>query len=273
MSNLVKVKALGDHPEIKQRIQAVLKEEAGTFITSVVNITNSSGALQKCDPNTIWGAAMKACALKLPVEPGLGYAYIIPYGTSAQFQLGYKGLLQLAIRSGQYRNIHATPVFADEIEHYHPIKNELKLKDNPEEFKMRYDDKSKPVGYYARFELLSGYIGELYMPIKAVEAHAKRFSKAYNKSDSPWKSDFDAMAEKTVLKKLIGRYGILSVELRQALKDDDIDYAENNIHDSEPENKEAPTKEKIVDAEFEEKPAESTEEAEETGNEEETPWD
>ena len=152
-----------------------------------------------------------------------------------------------------------------------------KLKDNPEEFKMRYDDKSKPVGYYARFELLSGYIGELYMPIKAVEAHAKRFSKAYNKSDSPWKSDFDAMAEKTVLKKLIGRYGILSVELRQALKDDDIDYTENNVHDSEPENKEAkPKKEKIVEAEFEEKTAESNEEAEETTeepNEEETPWD
>lgn len=260
MSNLPAIIKFSENVNIKSRLAEVLKDEAGAFITSVINISRSNNMLQECTPDSVWGAAMKAASLKLPIEPSLGYAYVIPYknksGAEAQFQIGYKGLLQLAIRSGQYKSIYASPVYADEIESYHPVKNELKLKDNPDDFKLRYDSKAKPVGYYAKLELLSGFIAELYMPIKAVEAHGKRFSKSFSSSSSPWSSDFDAMAEKTVLKKLLSRYGILSVEMRNAVKEDDeADMNIDNVIDNEApaqtqEKDKKQKKEKVVDAEI-----------------------
>lgn len=261
MSNLPAIIKFSENVNIKSRLAEVLKDEAGAFITSVINISRSNNMLQECTPDSVWGAAMKAASLKLPIEPSLGYAYVIPYknksGAEAQFQIGYKGLLQLAIRSGQYKSIYASPVYADEIESYHPVKNELKLKNNPDDFKLRYDSKAKPVGYYAKLELLSGFVAELYMPIKAVEAHGKRFSKSFSSSSSPWTTDFDAMAEKTVLKRLLSRYGILSVEMRNAVKEDDeADMNLDNVIENEApaqtqekEKKPKKEKEKIVDAE------------------------
>jgi len=256
MSNLPAIIKMSENVNIKSRLNEVLKDEAGAFITSVINISRSNSMLQECSPDSVWGAAMKAASLKLPVEPSLGYAYVIPYknkgGTEAQFQIGYKGLLQLAIRSGQYKSIFATPVYADEIESYHPVTNYLKLKQNAEEFKMRYDTKSKPCGYYAKLELLAGFVAEIYMPVKAVEAHGKRFSKSFGNNSSPWTTDFDAMAEKTVLKKLLSRYGILSVEMRRAVQEDDAsDNAEQEAQKETVAPKEAPggkKKDTVIDA-------------------------
>lgn len=242
MSNLQEIIKYSENNSVVKRVRELLDKDSAVFITSVVNLSRGSDALQKCTPDSVWGSAMKAAALKLPIEPSLGYAYVIPYGKEATFQLGYKGLIQLAIRSGQYRKIHATGVYQDEIEVYNPITGELKVKNNPEEFKMRYDGKSQPVGYYARLELHSGFIAEVYMTKRDVEAHGKRFSQTFANANSPWKKDFDAMGEKTVLKQLLGRYGILSIEMQRAF------LAEEEIPNFEPENNAGNT-DGIADAE------------------------
>lgn len=216
MSNLQQIIKYSENNNVIQRVKSLLDKDASVFITSVVNVSRGSVALQKCSPDSVWGAAIKAASLKLPIEPSLGYAYVIPYGQEAQFQLGYKGLIQLAIRTGLYKKIHATSVFADEIESYNPITNELTINPNQSEHKQRYDGKSEPAGYYALLELLTGFRAEIYMTKRDVENHGKRYSPSYNSKSSAWKTDFEAMAQKTVLKQLLSRYGILSVEMQKA---------------------------------------------------------
>ena len=238
MSNLPEIIKYSENNNVIKRVKELLDKDASVFITSVINISRSNNALQECTPDSVWGSAIKAASLKLPIEPSLGYAYVIPYGKEAQFQIGYKGILQLAIRSGQYKKIHATGVYADELIAYNPITGELKVKDNLEDFKMRYDGKSVPVGYYAILELHSGFVAEVYMTKKDVEAHGKRFSKSYNSKSSPWQTDFDAMAEKTVLKQLLGRYGILSIDMQKAFVAEDEQkntVIDNNTNDNIPD--------------------------------------
>ena len=130
MSNLKEIIKYSENNNVVQRVKSLLDKDASVFITSVVNISRGSAALQKCSPDSVWGAAIKAASLKLPIEPSLGYAYVVPYKQEAQFQLGYKGLIQLAIRTGLYKKIHATSVYADEIESYNPITNEIVINPN-----------------------------------------------------------------------------------------------------------------------------------------------
>ena len=219
LTSLDQIKKWGDNANLKDRLEKTLEKEAGAFITSVINISSGSQALQKCEPSSIWAAAMKAASLKLPIEPSLGYAYIIPYGKSANFQLGYKGIIQLAIRSGQYKRIHVTEIYDDELDSYNPVEGILKLKADTKNYKDRYDAKKKPIGYYAKFSLVTGFEAEDFMTFADVDAHAKKFSQAYkaNRKDSPWFNDFDKMAKKTVLKRLLSTFGILSIEMRTAV--------------------------------------------------------
>ena len=214
MSNLPAIKELAGSPAIQKRV-AGLVENSSAFINTVVSLVGSDSYLQNCDPQTVWGAALKAAALNLPINKELGQAYIIPYGKNATFIIGYKGLIQLAIRTGQYRTIKAVEIYEDEIKHYNPITEEFQF-GSFNQFGDREDPEKHPVGYYAFFELLNGYRATKYMSRAAIERHAARFSKTYNTKNSVWKTDFDAMAKKTVLRLLLTQQGLLSIDVMQA---------------------------------------------------------
>lgn len=230
MSNLPQLKKYTETSEVQKRMKDILDANSASFISSLISAVGNNQNLQKCAPESIMSAAFIAASLKLPIDPNLGFAYIIPYGNSAQFQLGYKGLVQLCIRSSQYKNIHVAEVYVDEIDVYDPVTGTIKFTDP----KSRHDRESgtkEPCGYYARFELSSGFIKEDYKSRKEVEAHAKKYSKTFKNGSGVWKDNFDAMAKKTVLKLLLSKYGILSIEMQNAIiKDqssDDGNYIDN----------------------------------------------
>ena len=215
---------------VMARLQKLVGENAEQWVSTILHVANSNSLLRQCDPKTIIGAAVQAIALRLPIEQTLGYAYIVPYGGKAQFQIGYKGLIQLALRSGQYKTINVCTVLDGQLVSHHLLSGEIELQSE------RASD--KVVGYAAYIELINGFKKALYMTREEVEAHAKRFSKMYGKADSLWSKDFDGMAQKTVLKRLLSKYGLLSVDMQRAIKydqaviptpesDDDIIYIDN----------------------------------------------
>lgn len=228
----VTLNALIRQDNIKSRFQELLGQKAPGFLSSLLNVVNSSNQLKQCNPQEILASAAIAAALDLPIDPNLGFAYIVPYRERnvyrPQFQMGYRGFVQLALRTGMYKNINATHVYEGEIERYNRITGEVVFSDEGA-------ISDKIVGYIAYFKLLNGFEKYEYWTVDQVKAHAKRFSAAY-KSDkpSPWTTDFDAMATKTVLKHLLSRYGILSIEMQAALKADqavvvDSDEGEPNF--------------------------------------------
>jgi recombination protein RecT len=167
--------------------------------------------------------ALKAAILKLPIIKSLGFAYIVPYKNKAgvlvpQFQIGYKGLIQLGMRTGQYRIINADEVYEGE----YVSKNKL-----TGEFDLSGEQKSEKItGYFAYFEMLNGFSKTLYMTVEKVTAHAQKYSKSFTTVNSPWKTEFDAMAKKTMLRGLLGHWGILSVEMISSINDDEVDVAD-----------------------------------------------
>lgn len=232
---------------IERFVSTLGKEEAGTFMTSIINITAANKALQKCTEESIMSAAFKSASLKLPIEPTLGRAYIIPYGDTASLQIGYKGIRELAIRSGLYTKIRAVEVYEDELDYYNPITGDVKFTDI-KTWKFREDPKKSPIGYYAFFIMNTGFEANVYMSKAEVEKHATKFSQAYKskKKDSPWFQDFDKMACKTVLKRLLNDHGILSIEMRSGIITDTEEDSIDDQREPEPENtrQEAPKAEK-----------------------------
>lgn len=194
---------------IKKRFEELLDNSASSFISSILTIVRSNSRLQDCSPNSILSAAGIAAALKLPINPGLGFAFIVPYKNQAQFQLGYKGFIQLAMRSGQYRTLNSAAVREGQIEDIDFVTGEIirgeKISD-------------EIVGYCAYMELLNGFNKALYMSIEELQAHAEKYSQSFaydmksGKKSSVWSTNFDAMAKKTVLKKLLSNFGIISID-------------------------------------------------------------
>lgn len=196
-------------PTMKKKFEELMSERAPQYITSIINLYNSEAILQKCEPMSVVSSAMVAATLDLPVDKNLGYAWIVPYGNKAQFQLGYKGYIQLALRSGQYRFINVTALHEGELKKWNPLTEEIDI-----DFESRQSD--AVIGYAAYFELLNGFRKTIYWSKEQVEKHRKKFSK----SDFGWKKDWDAMATKTVLKALLSKWGILSVEMQKAVSED-----------------------------------------------------
>lgn len=183
---------------------------ANSFMSSVISVANGNPQLRNAEPMSIIGAAMVAATMQLQVIPTLGQCYIIPYGKKAQFQVGYLGLLQLCQRSGQFKKILAAPVHegeyvsGDEFDEEYVFDKEQKKSD-------------KVIGYMAKFELLNGFTKVAYWDIDKVKAHATKFSQAFRAGfNSPWKSDFDAMAQKTVLKSIL-KFAPKSIEMQNAV--------------------------------------------------------
>jgi len=226
--NFQAIKSMMTNTELKRRFEEVLSEQAPSFMASVLSAVSSNDSLKMCSPATVWGAAMIAASLKLPVDPNLGFSYIIPYSDKAQFQMGYKGFIQLAMRSGQYKKMNVSEVYKDELKNYNPITEEIEFTD-PSEWKMREEGNPKNVvGYYAFFELINGYKKEVYWTVEKIEKHAKTYSQTYKKGYGRWKEDFDAMARKTVIKNLLSKWGVLSIEMQTAIKKDQVVYDGEN---------------------------------------------
>lgn len=215
------------NPSIQGQFEKLLKNRATQFTTSLLSVVNSNENLAKCTPETVVSAALTAASLDLPINQNLGFAYIIPYKNEAQFQMGYKGFIQLAQRSGQYKTISSTPVYEGQLISIDPLRGIV--------WDWSVEAKGEPIGYAAYFELLNGFEKTLYMTKLEMSNHGKKFSQTYKKGFGLWVDDFESMALKTVIKLLISKFGPLSTELQQALqfdqsvvKDDDIVYIDND---------------------------------------------
>jgi len=195
-------------PAYKARFEEVLGKRANQFMASVVS-ASSSPALSKADPRSVIASAMVAATLDLPVNPTLGMAYIVAYGNVAQFQIGYKGIIQLGLRSGQYRRMNAGPVNEGVFVRYDSI-------GEPVLDWSKYNPLAPAVGYFAGWELVNGFTKTVYWTKAQCMEHGARFSKSFRVSSSPWKTDPDAMCTKTVITAGLKKWGILSVEMQKA---------------------------------------------------------
>lgn len=208
--------------QVKRRFEELLGARAPGFMSSLLNVVKESPQLQACNPNEVLATAAIAAAMDLPIDPNLGFAYIVPYNGRPQFQMGYRGYIQLALRTGQYKTINAAEVFEGEILTLNRFTDAIEL--NPDG---RTSD--VVVGYIAYFQLLNGFEKFDYMTVAEVKAHASRFSQAYRSGKgSTWTTDFDAMATKTVLKRLLSKYGILSIDMQQAVRADQAVVVEDS---------------------------------------------
>lgn len=209
------LKGMLEMPAYKNKFNEMLGKKAAGFMSSIIAVTNNNKLLAKAEPATVIGAAAQAAMLDLPINQSLGFAYIVPYKGAAQFQLGYKGYIQLAQRSGQYADIGAKTVYEGELEYENRLLDKFK-------FGERTGD--KVIGYLAYFRLTNGFEKMLFMELDEMIAHAKKYSKSYSGGTEKWGlAEFDVMAEKTVLKRLLSKYGPLSIEsvqMSQALSND-----------------------------------------------------
>jgi recombination protein RecT len=238
-------KSLFGRDDVKSKFQELLGKRSSAFITSVLQIVASSKQLSQADPSSIYHAAAVAATMDLPINNQLGYAYIVPYKQKqgnvyiqvAQFQMGYKGFIQLAQRSGMYKRISATDVRDGELKTYDRLTGRYIFEWEQDESKRC----NLPViGYASFFELLNGFEKTSYMNISELKQHGARYSKTFNDSAGRWNTDFESMATKTVLKLLISKFGPLSIEMQTAVKVDqavinDADATDVTYLDNEPE--------------------------------------
>lgn len=220
---------------IKTRFEEMLGKKAAGFMSSVISLVNADKNLALADPRTVVAAAAMAATLDLPVNKNLGFAWIIPYSGKAEFQMGYKGFIQLAIRTGLYKTMNTSEVYADEIKSWNPITGELVF--NPQEmWKMRdAGDENNIVGFMSFFRLTNGFEKFLYMTKAQMLAHARKYSKSFNNSNSKWKTDWLPMALKTTIKLLLSKYGAMSVDIQRAIQADQGVIRDAGDKDSAPQ--------------------------------------
>jgi recombination protein RecT len=208
----------------QQLLSDVLGEKKSSFVNNLVSLVSNDKALQSCVPATVMFAGLKATSLGLPLDNNLGFAYVIPYGNSktnqkeAQFQMGYKGIVQLAIRSGQFQTINVTDVREGELKSRNRMTGEV-------DFEWVEDDairaKLPIIGYIGYFKLLSGYSKTTYWSVEDLKQHGVKYSKTYKFGKGVWNDNFDAMARKTVLKLMLNKGDApMSVEMQEAIKYD-----------------------------------------------------
>lgn len=235
---------------VKNQINQVISGKNGTrFISSVVSAVNNNPALQECTNQSILSAALLGESLNLSPSPQLGQYYMVPFndknkGKVAQFQLGYKGYIQLAIRSGQYKKLNVLGIKEGELIRFDPMNEEIEVKLIEDE---EAREQAPTIGYYAMFEYTNGFRKAMYWSRRKMEAHALKYSKGYQakKGYTFWEKDFDGMAYKTMLRQLISKWGIMSIDMASAMdadmavinEDGTKDYVDNDdsVIDMEPE--------------------------------------
>lgn len=207
-----------ERPEYRNRFRDVLGQRAGEFMSSVLSLQMHT--MRDVEPKSILGAAMTAASLNLPINPNLGFAYIIAYADKnrggkkyAQFQIGYKGFVQLAMRTGKYRFMNTCRIFEGELVKYDKLTGELTIDEDKK-------SSEKIIGYASFFKLVNGFEHSLYMSAEQVVAHGKQYSQSFKKGYGQWVDNFEAMALKTVLKLNLSKWGVLSVEMERAFYED-----------------------------------------------------
>mgnify|MGYP001611544838 FL=1 len=217
MSNEMTLPGLLGNPNIKKKFEDVLGKKAAGFMSSILSAVNLNSELKNADPMSIISAAAIAASLDLPINPSLGFAYIVPYKKDgkpiAQFQVGWKGFVQLAQRTGQYQTINVSVVCDGELLGENPFTGEINLSHEAKKT-------DKVIGYVAYLKLLNGFEKYCYMSKEECEKHGKKYSKSYSKEFSKWQQDFDVMALKTVIKRLLSKWGVLSISMAQAYETD-----------------------------------------------------
>lgn len=215
-------------------------KKATRFVTAISSAVATNPALQNCDAATIVSAGLLGETLNLSPSPQLGQYYLVPFNdrknnrTTAQFQLGYRGMLQLAQRSGEYKRINAMAVKEGELLHYDPFNDEIELQYIEDE---EQRESLPTIGYFAMFEYHNGFRKVLYWSRAKMEAHAEKYSQGYRakKGYTFWEKDFDAMGVKTMLRQLISKWGVMSLEMQKAYEadggvvnqDGSIDYVDS----------------------------------------------
>ena len=243
---------------VKQQINNVIGGKDGQrFISAIVSAVNTNPALQECTNQSILSGALLGESLKLSPSPQLGHYYLVPFndkdkGKVAQFQLGYKGYIQLAIRSGQYKKLNVMAIKEGELEYFDPLNEDIKVNLMIDNWDAR--EEAQTIGYYAFFELVNCFRKAIYWSKAQMVAHALKYSPGYKKDlDKGWKytfwsKDFDGMAYKTLLRQLISKWGVMSIELQNAFEADQAvinedggkDYVDvdDSIIDMEPQQSE-----------------------------------
>jgi recombination protein RecT len=218
-SPIDRLKKALDADTVQQQFKNAMAENSGPFVASLIDLYGSDKNLQACQPARVIMEALKAATLKLPINRSLGFAWIIPYKNKGvatpQFQLGYKGYIQLAIRTGQYRTINADCIYEGERIEFDRLTGDASI----------YGEKEsdKVIGYFAYIETINGFKKSIVWTKAQMTAHAKKYSKSFGKSASPWSTEFDKMALKTMIKTVLSRFGIMSTEMGMAFQSDSND--------------------------------------------------
>lgn len=221
-------KALMSTPQMKKKFTDILKEKSDSFMGSLMTLVGGDNYLSQAEPMTIIASALKAATMDLPIDKNLGYAYVVPFNRSekvgnkwvkhneAQFILGYKGYIQLAQRSGQYKALNALAIYDGQLIDWNPLTEEFSF-----DYKAKVSD--EVIGYVGFFELLNGFKKTVYWTKQEIESHRIKNAKGYDKDklSGAWVDNYDSMAIKTVLRNLLSKWGLLSVEMQTAITSDE----------------------------------------------------
>lgn len=256
-------KALMNTPAMKKKFTDILHEKSDSFMGSLMTLVGGDNYLSQAEPMTIIASALKAATMDLPIDKNLGYVYVVPFNRSekvgnkwvkhneAQFILGYKGYIQLAQRSGQYKALNALAIYDGQLIDWNPLTEEFTF-----DYKAKVSD--EVIGYVGFFELLNGFKKTVYWTKQEIESHRIKNSKAYDKEklSGAWVDNYDSMAIKTVLRNMLSKWGLLSVEMQSAITSDEKVFRvdENNdlieetdLSDMEPMPNDLKEAEKVVD--------------------------
>lgn len=219
------VKGLLNSPAIQSKFKQVLREKTASFTSSLLTLIGNDSYLADSQPMSIIAGAMQAAQLDLPLEKQFGFAYLVPFNTKengqwvkkAQFILGYRGYIQLAQRSGQYKSINVGNIYEGQLVSWNPLTEELEL-----DFEAKKSD--QVIGYFGYFRMLNGFEKTVFWTKEQIKEHRINNAKGKDKQNpftGIWKDNFDAMAQKTVLRNLLSKWGILSIEMQQAVVSDE----------------------------------------------------
>ncbi len=226
-------------PVVTNKVNEIIGSEKGTsFVTSIVSAVNQNPALSECDHMSIFTGALLGASLNLSPSPIMGQYYLVPFndkerGKIAQFQIGYKGYIQLAIRTGQYKKLNVIAIKEGELQYYNALNEEIGVLLIEDEI---IREQTKTTGYYAMFEYMNGFKKSIYWNTSKMKNHAKKYSQSYandlrkNTEYSFWSKDFDGMAFKTMLRQLISKWGIMSTEMQKAFETDMTVEDKNGKH-------------------------------------------
>lgn len=256
-------KALMNTPAMKKKFTDILHEKSDSFMGSLMTLVGGDNYLSQAEPMTIIASALKAATMDLPIDKNLGYAYVVPFNRSekvgnkwvkhneAQFILGYKGYIQLAQRSGQYKALNALAIYDGQLIDWNPLSEEFTF-----DYKAKVSD--EVIGYVGFFELLNGFKKTVYWTKQEIESHRIKNAKGYDKEklSGAWVDNYDSMAIKTVLRNMLSKWGLLSVEMQSAITSDEKVFRvdinndlieETDLSDMEPMSQDLKEAEKVVD--------------------------